>query len=78
MLDGRTAVGADCNRCNGPASVSGSRLIIGPALACTRAFCQSAPFDGAFLRILTGETTATVVGDTLLLRSERGTLRFRK
>ena len=54
IADGRAAITADCNRCNGPAVVGASTLTVGPVLACTRAFCASAPFDAAFLRVLAG------------------------
>ena len=78
VADGRAAIRADCNRCNGPAVVGASTLTVGPPLACTRAFCASAPFDDAFLRMLAGESAATLAGDTLPLGSDRGVLRFRR
>jgi heat shock protein HslJ len=53
-------------------------MTVGPALACTRAFCASAPFDAAFLRILSGESTASIEGDILALHTDRGILRFRR
>ena len=78
-MDGRAAVRADCNRCNGLASVSGDVVTFDPALACTRAYCAtSAPFDTAFVRLLADENRASIDGSTLTLRSERGTLRFRR
>ena len=78
IADGRVAIAADCNRCNGPAVVGASTVTVGPLLACTRAFCASAPFDDAFLRMLAGESTATIDGNTVTLRSDRGVLRFRR
>ena len=78
IADGRAAIAADCNRCNGPAVVGVGTLTIGPLLACTRAFCASAPFDDAFLRMLAGESAASIDGNTLTLRSDRGVLRFRR
>jgi heat shock protein HslJ len=78
VVDGRAAIRADCNRCNGPAVVGASTLTIGPLLACTRAFCASAPFDDAFLRMLAGESAAALDGNTLTLGSDRGVLRFRR
>jgi heat shock protein HslJ len=78
VAGGRAAVRADCNRCNGPAAVGAGTLTVGPPLACTRAFCASAPFDDTFLRMLAGESAATLDGDTLTLGSDRGVLRFRR
>ena len=78
IADGRAAITADCNRCNGPAVVGASTLTVGPLLACTRAFCASAPFDDTFLRILAGESSATLDGNTLTRGSDRGVLRFRR
>jgi heat shock protein HslJ len=79
IVDGRAAVTADCNRCNGSAAVSGETVMLGPALACTRAYCvASAPFDTTFVRLLAEENRASVDGNILTLRSERGTLRFTK
>jgi len=72
IADARVAVVADCNRCNGPTFVGDNTITVGPALACTRAFCSSAPFDNTFVRLLAGESTATMDGQTLVLRSERG------
>ena len=78
MTGGRAAVRADCNQCNGSAAVGATTLTVGPALACTRAFCASAPFDDTFLRILSGESRASIDGDVLALRADRGILRFRR
>ena len=78
ISDGLAAITADCNRCNGPAVVGTSTLTVGPLLACTRAFCASAPFDDSFLQMLAGESAATLDGNTLTLRSDRGVLRFRR
>lgn len=76
IADGRAAIRADCNRCNGPAAVGASTVTVGPLLACTRAYCASAPFDDAFVRTLAGESAAAIDGDTLTLRSDRGVFRF--
>jgi heat shock protein HslJ len=77
IVDGRAAVTADCNRCNGSAMVEGSTLTMGPALACTRAYCASAPYDDTFLRLLADRNAASIDGEILTLRSERGMLRFK-
>ncbi len=79
IADGRASVTADCNRCNGAAAVGDSTLTLGPAMACTRAYCTaSAPFDTTFVRILAADSVANVDGNLLTLRSERGILRFRR
>jgi len=78
IVDGRAAVRADCNRCNGAATVGDSTITVGPLMACTRAFCPSAPLDDTFLKLLSGDNTATIDGNTLTLRSDRGVLRFRR
>jgi heat shock protein HslJ len=78
IADGRATVTADCNRCTGAAVVGTDTLTIGPILACTRAFCPSAPFDDTFVRMLGGESAATIDGSRLTLRSDRGVLRFRR
>ena len=79
VADGRASVKADCNQCGGAAVVSEDSITVGPALACTRAFCTlSAPYDTEFVQLLSGDNTATVEGDTLILQSPRGVLRFRK
>ena len=79
IVDGRTSVTADCNRCSGAAAVGDGTLTLGPALACTRAYCTtSAPFDNVFVRLLAAESVANIDGNVLTLHSERGTLRFRR
>ena len=74
----RAAITADCNRCSGPAAIGDRTITFGPPLACTRAFCGSAPFDTGFVQLLSGESSATISGNTLLLESGRGTLRLRR
>ena len=79
IADGRAAVRADCNRCGGAASVSAGNVTLGPALACTRAFCvASSPFDDRFVHILAGDHAVTLEGETLVLTSSRGIARFRR
>jgi heat shock protein HslJ len=76
--EGRAAVRADCNQCGGAASVGAGTVTVGPALACTRAFCSTAPFDTRYVQMLSGDSAAEIDGDTLTLRSDRGTLRFQR
>ena len=78
ISDGRAGIRADCNQCNGQAVIGTDRVTVGPAVACTRAFCSSAPYDNTFVQMLAGESAATIEGESLTLRSDRGVLRFRR
>ncbi|NDB74536.1 MAG: META domain-containing protein [Verrucomicrobia bacterium] len=73
---GQISTRADCNTCNGAFTVSGQTVTVGSALACTRALCPTAAFADLYVRVLSGESTATVSGATLRLSSTRGVLRF--
>jgi heat shock protein HslJ len=75
LENNRLAVKADCNRASGSFVVNGSTLTIGP-MAVTKAYCASAPLDDEFLRLLSGDTVATVSATSLVLTSSRGALRF--
>lgn len=72
---GGVAVVADCNRCSGSYTIGIATVSI-PLLACTRAFCMTAPFDTDYVSVLNGDNAAAVHGATLQLSSARGTLRF--
>jgi heat shock protein HslJ len=72
----RVAVQADCNTCSGSATLASSTLTLGPALACTRAFCATAAFESVFTTALSGDHTATVSGGSLTLSSTRGSMQF--
>ena len=76
FTDDRVSTRADCNICNGGFTVSGARLTIGPALACTRAACPTMAFESAYTSILAGESTAAVSAGGLTLTSSRGVVRF--
>lgn len=76
FADGRLSTRADCNTCNGPFALSGQTLTAGPALACTRAACRTMEFENTYTRLLGGEGTVTLSGDSLVLSSSRGVLRF--
>jgi len=73
--DGRLSTRLDCNTCSGAFALSGQTLTAGPALACTRAACVTMAFGDAYIRLLSGDSTLTLVGDTLALSSARGVLR---
>src|SRR5262249_28019864 len=75
--DGLVALRADCNRCSGTYSAGGARLTVGP-MACTRAYCSSAPLDTTFASLVQGATTWTAANGGLELRSDAGVLKLRR
>lgn len=74
--EGRVSVQADCNRCSGSYTVADGSVTIG-ALACTRAFCPSAPIDTDYVAILGGESAVQRTHGGLALQSARGEVRFK-
>jgi heat shock protein HslJ len=76
VADGRLSTRVDCNTCAGTFAVSGETVTAGPALACTRASCPTMSFENAYTSLLSGESTITLSGGTLVLSSARGVLRF--
>ena len=76
FADGRLSTRADCNTCSGAFVLSGQTLTAGPAMACTRAACRTMEFESTYTRLLSGESAVTLSGDTLVLSSARGVLRF--
>jgi heat shock protein HslJ len=76
FADGRLSTRADCNTCGGAFTISGQTLTAGPALACTRAACPTMEFENLYTSLLSGDSTVTASGNTLLLSSRRGTIRL--
>lgn len=76
FTEGRLSTRVDCNQCAGTFSVSGSTLMAGPNLACTRAACPTIAFESAYTAILNGASDTVVTNSTLTLSSPRGTLQF--
>ena len=76
FAEGRLSTRADCNSCGGTYRLTGQTLIASPLLACTRAACATMPFENDYTRLLAGESTVSLTGDTLVLASPRGVLRF--
>ena len=74
--DGQLSTRADCNTCSGRFTLTGQTFTAGPALACTRAACATMAFETAYTAVLSGQSTATVSGNTLVLSSSRGILQF--
>jgi heat shock protein HslJ len=76
FTEGRLSTRVDCNQCAGTFSVTGSTLMAGPNLACTRAACPTVAFESAYTAILNGASDTVVTNSTLTLSSPRGTLQF--
>src|SRR5262249_45143040 len=74
--DGKMSIRADCNRCSGSYSLTGTSFTANPAVACTRAACSSAPFDQDYVNALVDTTVVRLNGGTLECVSRRGTLVF--
>lgn len=74
--NGQASLRADCNTCNGRYALDGSSISIS-ALACTRAFCSLASFDGTYTAALESVRSVTVSGNTLTVTGPGLTLRFR-
>jgi heat shock protein HslJ len=75
--DGRVSLAADCNRCVGSYSSGEASLEVG-AMACTRAYCSSAPLDTQYVQLLQGARQWSVSGRDLTLTAAAGTLRMRR
>jgi heat shock protein HslJ len=72
--DGNLFLQADCNRCRaGYAVGTDGSLEIGP-MACTRAYCSSAPLDTDFAGLLSSARQAEVSEHSLSVTSEAGSV----
>lgn len=69
----RVLLVADCNRCFGSFTAGAGTLGVGP-MACTRAYCQSAPLDTDFASLVSGAEHWSIAGDQLVLQAANGTL----
>jgi heat shock protein HslJ len=78
QADGTLAARADCNSCHTTYVVEGASLKVGQAMACTRAYCLSAPFDTRYTTLLGAATSWQTNGGMLELRSGAGALTFRR
>ena len=75
--DGRVSLRADCNRCTGGYTATAGALTVGP-MACTKAYCSSAPLDMTFTKLVSDATTWAGGKGSLELRGDSGVLRLRK
>ena len=76
LADGKLSARADCNSCSGSYTLAGQLLTTPPQFACTRAACATMAFESAYTSTLAGQSTVSLSGDTLVLASTRGVLRF--
>jgi len=76
--DGVLGARADCNRCSGGYEASPGALAVNPLMACTLAYCQSAPLDTTYVSLLIDSTSWKLEDAGLELRSERGVLLFER
>lgn len=76
FANGRLSTRLDCNTCSGAFALSRQTLTVGPVLACTRAACPTMAYGDAYISVLSGDSTLTLVGGTLVLSSARGVVRF--
>lgn len=74
---GRASLRADCNRCSAAYETKGGGLTVG-LMACTRAYCASAPLDSKFVTLVAQATAWRSVERGLELRSEAGVLQLRE
>ena len=70
----RAFLRVDCNTCAAPFTLSAGTLTIGPALACTRAACETASFESAVVSMLSGAHEISTTLHNLTLTSSRGTV----
>ena len=76
--DGHVRLRADCNVC-GAGYTAGDRVLNVGLLACTRAYCESAPLDMTYTSLMGRARTWSVSDDGRLdLASEAGVLRFQR
>jgi heat shock protein HslJ len=69
----RVTLTADCNVCTGAYTATPDTLSVGP-MACTRAYCPSAPLDSDFAMLVSDAERWSVAGSHLTLSSPKGTL----
>ena len=70
----RVFLRVDCNTCTGPFTSSGSTLLVGPTLACTRAACETAAYESAVVSMLSVAHEMSSTQHNLTLTSPRGTM----
>lgn len=85
--DARVSARIDCNTCNGSFTIAGTSLMVGSALACTRAACTHQASDNHIMTLLPGPHELSesvyasrdgVLRPQVTLRSSRGTMILRQ
>lgn len=76
FADSLVSVRADCNTCVGSFTIVGDAITLPPVLACTRAACDTSTIEVIYTALLQGESRVGVSGQTMVLNSARGQLRF--
>jgi heat shock protein HslJ len=75
--DAQVGLRADCNVCGAGYAAGPGTLAMGQ-MACTLAYCPSAPFDTDFAGLVQQATSFTLESDRLVLRSSGGTVTLRR
>jgi heat shock protein HslJ len=75
--DGRLSLVADCNRCAAGYSATPGTLSVTP-MACTRAYCSSAPLDEHFAMLVDGATSWSATEHTLDLHGPSGSVHLQR
>jgi heat shock protein HslJ len=75
--DGRLEVRADCNLGHASYKAGDSTLSVS-LMALTRAYCESAPLDAAYVSALGSARSYSITGSELVVVSERGRLTFKR
>ncbi len=76
--DGGLHIMADCNSCRGEYTAGAGTLQVSPLMACTRAYCLSAPVDTRFTAMVQEATTWVVTDETLQIEGPGGRVSFRR
>jgi heat shock protein HslJ len=75
--DGRLGLQADCNAC-GARYVAGAGVLEVQPMACTRAYCASAPLDTQFAGLVGSASSWSIEEGRLTLRAPAGVVILRK
>ena len=75
--DGRFSSRADCNQCSGGYQTEGNAMTLGPAIACTRAFCPPPSLFNEYVAALGSVSAFVRTGGQLRLRYAGGELVYR-
>jgi heat shock protein HslJ len=77
QADGRLNLVADCNRCMATYSATPDTLTVTP-MACTRAYCASAPLDEHFAGLVSATVSWSATAHTLDLSCPTGSVHLQR